>query len=67
MTERDIWRFAKTLVAHKGTEAAAVAEERIATLKARGEHRRVASWVAIAEAIAFLVTTVAPTDAERVH
>jgi hypothetical protein len=67
MTERDVWRFARTLVTHKGAEATAVAEERIATLQARGEHRRVASWVAIADAIAFLVTTAAPTDGERVH
>lgn len=66
MNELDLWRAAKLLIATKGAEAPAVAQERVRALRRAGDEAGARAWVAIAAAIAEL-RRVTPGSKDAIH
>jgi len=66
VNELDLWRAAKLLIATKGAEAPAVAQERVTALRNAGDEAGAQVWVAIAAAIAEL-RRVMPGSKDAIH
>lgn len=66
MNELDLWRAAKLLIATKGAEASAVAQERVRALRRAGDEAGARAWVAIAAAISEL-RRVTPGSKDGIH